>query len=510
MPEDRSGFHFKVSANLLRIIGQELVASDEVAVLELVKNAYDSNARKVTISIEPVTEKKVGFIRIADDGQGMSRSDFERLFMLAASSQRPDEAVSAERVPTGEKGIGRFAASRLGDRLRVLTRADVERAEALEVTFDWGKFRDKKKQFDEIRIPYEMAKTSEFAGRQTGTILEITGLRNTWERDKIEGLRSQLAELLSPFNKPTDFEVILYVPGSEALSGPVTQLPPKEADLELDFRVLAGGHVSRKLSAAALDSKGERESVGSKADTSPLIGLTGRFLYFLKRPSKTKTMGLTPAVRIYRDGVHLEPFGSPTADWLGISEKRAKRAGHAHIVPSRLYGFVEISRIKHQDLKDTSGRHALIDNDAARGLVTLLGEQLHFLEDNVRIRVTEPKWKVTRRKKFVERERARLHSLGMLSAGLGHELRQPLQVVRTQVGNVQTRLTEIGVHDDEIAQSQEAIDRNIQRMHDSISYIGEIAMGDVDKVDDLDLAGHLKQDARFFANQCRARELSSH
>ena len=61
MPEDRSGFHFKVSANLLRIIGQELVASDEVAVLELVKNAYDSNARKVTISIEPVTEKKVGF-----------------------------------------------------------------------------------------------------------------------------------------------------------------------------------------------------------------------------------------------------------------------------------------------------------------------------------------------------------------------------------------------------------------------------------------------------------------
>jgi len=112
---------------------------------------------------------------------------------------------------------------------------------------------------------------------------------------------------------------------------------------------------------------------------------------------------------------------------------------------------------------------------------------------------------VTRRKKFVERERARLHSLGMLSAGLGHELRQPLQVVRTQVGNVQTRLTEIGVHDDEIAQSQEAIDRNIQRMHDSISYIGEIAMGDVDKVDDLDLAGHLKQDARFFSNQCRAK-----
>jgi signal transduction histidine kinase len=268
---------------------------------------------------------------------------------------------------------------------------------------------------------------------------------------------------------------------------------------------LADGRVSRKLSAVALDSKNEREMVSSKAATGPLGGLTGKFLYYLKRPPKTKAMGLTPGVRIYRDGVHLEPFGSPTADWLGIAEKRAKRAGHAHIVPTRLYGFVEISRIKHQELKDTTGRQALVDNDAAQALVTVLREQLGVLEDNVRIRVAEPKWKATRRKKFVERERARLHSLGMLSAGLGHELRQPLQVVRTQVGNIGARLNELHVNDAEIIQSQEAIDRNVQRMHDSITYIGEIAMGDVDKVDALDLAEHLRQDARFFENQCRAK-----
>jgi len=188
VPEDRPGFHFKVSANLLRIIGQELVASDEIAVLELVKNAYDSNARKVTISIEPVTEKKVGFIKIADDGQGMSRGDFDRLFMLAASSQRPDEP----RMRKGfrqEKRVLAVSPPHARDRLRVLTRADVRLAEALEVTFDWRKFRDKNKQFEQIRIPYEMAETSELPGRQTGTILEITGLGNTWERSKIEGLR---------------------------------------------------------------------------------------------------------------------------------------------------------------------------------------------------------------------------------------------------------------------------------------------------------------------------------
>jgi len=116
----------------------------------------------------------------------MSRGDFDRLFMLAASSQRPDEAANAERVPTGEKGIGRFAASRLGDRLRVLTRADVRLAEALEVTFDWRKFRDKNKQFEQIRIPYEMAETRSYRDAKP------YNPRNhwpgdTWERSKIEG-----------------------------------------------------------------------------------------------------------------------------------------------------------------------------------------------------------------------------------------------------------------------------------------------------------------------------------
>jgi len=508
MPHESAGFHFRVSANPLRIIGQELVASDEVAIWELVKNAYDSNARSVTITIEPISEKKPGSIRISDDGQGMSRRDFERLFMLAGSSERPEEAAEAARVPTGEKGIGRFAASRLGNQLRVLTRANKETPDALEVLFDWRKFRDKTKQFDKVLIPYRQVNTDEIPNAKTGTVLEITGLQDAWQRAKIEKLRSALAELIDPFNRPNDFEIVVNVPGSEKLSGPISQPPPQGADIELTFRVLPDNRVSRKLAAMALDSRAERETVLSQAPTKPLAGLTGRFLYFLRRPAKSKTMGLPPGVRIYRDGVHLEPFGSPTADWLGISAKRAKRAGHAHIVPTRLYGFVEISRIKHQELKDTTGRQALIDNEAARALVTVLREQLSFLEDNVRTRVTEPKWEAERQRKFINLQRARLHSLGMLSAGLGHELRQPLQVVRTQIGNIGVRLAELNITDPEISQSRDAIDRNIQRMHKSITYIGELARGDVEKIDSFDLAEQLRQDATFFEYQCRTKGIS--
>jgi signal transduction histidine kinase len=501
MSQETSGFYFKVSANLLRIIGQELVASDEAAVLELVKNAYDSHARTVTITIEPVSEKRVGVLRIQDDGKGMSRKDFEHLFMVAGYSERPEEAQSAKRVPTGEKGIGRFAASRLGSRLTVQTRAAAHDPKVLKIEFDWKKFQDKKKKFDEVLIPFEQVSTNALPRGKTGTVLEVTGLHSDWKRDHIEKLRSFLAELLDPFHKPGDFQVVLDVLGSDELSGPISQEPPSNADLDLEFRVLADKNVSRKLTTAALGPENHRESIPSRANTEPLVGLVGHFLYFLKRPSKDKSKGLPAGVRLYRDGVHLEPFGSPTADWLGVSEKRAKRAGHAHVVPSRLYGFFEVSRIRHQQLKDTTSRQALIDNEAAQSMVTLLREQLDFLEEKIRTLVTVPKWEAGKQKKAIKLERARLHALGMLSAGLSHEMRQPLQVIKTQTGNIRTRLSELGVDDSQVNTSEAAIDRNVQRMDDSIKYIEDLAKGDFEKVDSLDLAEHLREDCRFLEHE---------
>ena len=71
--------------------------------------------------------------------------------------------------------------------------------------------------------------------------------------------------------------------------------------------------------------------------------------------------------------------------------------------------------------------------------------------------------------------------------------------MRTQTGNIKNRLHEIGIDDDEIDKSQQAIDRNIQRMDDSINYIGELARGDVETVDELDLAERVREDARFLS-----------
>ena len=81
--------------------------------------------------------------------------------------------------------------------------------------------------------------------------------------------------------------------------------------LDLEFRVLADEKVSRKLSTASLGPENQRESVPSNTNTEPLVGLSGRFLYFLKRPSKDKSKGLPAGVRLTEMVCTLNLLGLP-------------------------------------------------------------------------------------------------------------------------------------------------------------------------------------------------------
>jgi len=454
-------FEASATANLLALIGRELVSSDEIALIELVKNAYDAGAKHVEVTIQPPTEKEPGFTRIRDDGQGMNFSDFERIFMFAGYSERPEEAKGGTRVPTGEKGIGRFATDRLGRYLTVFTKV-ANSPRALKVSFDWEAFRSKKKKFNEIKVPYEYTEIAEFSYKDSGTILVIKGLRSLWKRERLADLRHALERLLDPFHKPNNFEISLTIPGSQALSGTIAQPRPEDPDIEVEFSVQENTKVRRRtVSGGLLQKNVSQETVSSAVDLGNLSGLTGRFLYYIKRGFRGKTKSLEAGVQLYRDGFRVEPFGSPSADWLGIATKRAKRAGHAHLVPSRLFGFVEISRLLHPGLRDTTSRQALVADEVVQALVTVLREQTQYLEDKIRTEVSEPRWRETRAKRVIELERARLHSLGIMSFGLAHEMRQPLQAIRSEADNIVNRLETLKINDKEIAESQAAIDERL-------------------------------------------------
>jgi HSP90 family molecular chaperone len=77
---DEKLLRFKASAHLQRLIGRELFRSEELAILELVKNAYDSGATRVEVSIQPPSERTPSEIVIKDNGSGMTLDKFRNTF----------------------------------------------------------------------------------------------------------------------------------------------------------------------------------------------------------------------------------------------------------------------------------------------------------------------------------------------------------------------------------------------------------------------------------------------
>lgn len=59
-------------ARIVRTIGRDLISNEVVALVELIKNAYDADANQVRIAFEEPLEPSHGGIVVEDDGLGMS------------------------------------------------------------------------------------------------------------------------------------------------------------------------------------------------------------------------------------------------------------------------------------------------------------------------------------------------------------------------------------------------------------------------------------------------------
>ena len=67
---DQDSVRFSIDAGIIDRLGKELVARHETAVSELVKNAYDADAKKVKLTFIDSSEIG-GIIVINDDGVGI-------------------------------------------------------------------------------------------------------------------------------------------------------------------------------------------------------------------------------------------------------------------------------------------------------------------------------------------------------------------------------------------------------------------------------------------------------
>ena len=122
---DHNKVRFSVDADLISRLGNELVARQETALSELVKNAYDADATEVTLRfVDSLT--KGGTLEIEDNGVGMTKEQLINGFMRISSGDKVAHPVSQiyHRKKAGQKGIGRFAVQRLGKRLVIITKSE--------------------------------------------------------------------------------------------------------------------------------------------------------------------------------------------------------------------------------------------------------------------------------------------------------------------------------------------------------------------------------------------------
>ncbi|MGJ1503244.1 ATP-binding protein [Sphingobacterium multivorum] len=124
---------FKVSARTAKLIGLENFSTEEGAVIELVKNTYDADAKNCIIifdlkkkKVKEKNEKEEEFevekfdkenssIYIFDNGVGMNDKIIQNQWMtIGTDNKLYEHTTEGGRVKTGAKGIGRFALNRLG------------------------------------------------------------------------------------------------------------------------------------------------------------------------------------------------------------------------------------------------------------------------------------------------------------------------------------------------------------------------------------------------------------
>lgn len=191
----RGDLSFTIESRILQELGERLVKQPEVALLELVKNAYDADA---TYCMVDLTDRQA--VVVKDDGLGMTLKQFEQGWMRIGTSAKGAQAQSPKfnRAVTGEKGIGRFAVRFLGQELRLESIAydkSLRKRTKLTARFDWPDF-DKKADLGKITVPFRL---DDAPGDQaTGTTLTISKLRADHAASDLRQLRTGAMTVLSP------------------------------------------------------------------------------------------------------------------------------------------------------------------------------------------------------------------------------------------------------------------------------------------------------------------------
>ena len=352
--------HFIANAQLKDVVGRDLINDDNVAIIELIKNAKDADSKKVIVNFchVPLKDSRPSLI-VQDFGNGMTLNDLKTKWLNIAYSEKKNPEPGRKRAFAGNKGIGRFSCDRLGALLVLYTR--VPNGDLVRLEVDWTKFEidDISKRIERVKTRAETiddARLKEETGISKltkGTILHIKNLRSVWTDKKILDLRKELERFV--FDPSDKFAVQLTVKLNEAannLGGPIEN----KIFEELGFRTTSlSSFIDTKSEFIETELFHDGERIFRVKERSPYANLKNVRLtvYYLNQPAKAffkRKTGVASvefgSVFLFLNGFRVFPYGKDGDDWLGLDRRKAQ--GRTRFFGTReLVGFIEI--IKNED-----------------------------------------------------------------------------------------------------------------------------------------------------------------
>jgi len=394
---------FRPKARLLHLLGHELITDEVIAMVELVKNSYDADATRVIVELTDVTKKSGGKIEINDDGTGMTLDVMKQAWMEPArNNKKVGEGLMIRtkgfnRLPLGEKGVGRFSVDKLGFRLELITRSckfDEKTKEISHLSDEEvvliieGKKFTEDSYLDEIECEWLTRKPEEFPEKKHGTLLRIRDLRSPWTKEMVEKVQLGLARLSSPFSEAKDFGIIFRSNEFPELPAKIENPLLDLAYCVLDAEINTDGIMHYKIQGPDKVIKEDTKDLRVGLPIFHLTGgvkgeyrkpLCGPFKFklhgFEKKKSALKKYGMDKekldllrevcGVSIYRDGFRVWPYGEKGNDWLFLDRDRIQNP--EYLGNDRVIGYIGISNEKNPFLKDKTNREGLIEEGAAFG-----------------------------------------------------------------------------------------------------------------------------------------------
>lgn len=343
---------FSVASALLRELGERLVSRPHIALGELIKNSYDADASKVTITIAGDR------IEVTDNGHGMTPTEFNGYWMRVGSPHKESERYSRglRRPMTGSKGVGRLAAQFLARTQVIATVSDKHPSRELLALVNWNEAIAAGDLTEAVALYREISPSTAFPdGSEHGTSVVLTDLNQDWSVETVKALARDIWWLQPPFrsnprlkeDRQRDFQVELKTEDpalSEVferhmraimdiwharIQGRLTTPDGKPPVIQLSLEFAGEGQIRHDFTPAG----------------GPLSSLEFEIrLFHLKRRQPQgisvhearEYMNKFGGVRVYDGGFHLPYYGRPETDWLETEISHSHRLSRSGLLPEEL------------------------------------------------------------------------------------------------------------------------------------------------------------------------------